>query len=282
MGQFITGEAARERFRALFDQVDAVFDEMRALSSDAVGNEFRVERAERLEAQERVNHGLMYRIFGEIADPPDDVGMLPTVIDSLGARLRIARNEVKRRLKVSGRIRPRRQLAGPPLPPELPVVAQVVESGVIGEDHLRAICRAMEVLPSCVSEVDRGDVEVSLVREASKNDAEFVRVVGRRIDEIFNPDGHFDETDRARRRGLLLGAQGPDGMSRLSGWIDPETRCYVEAVTAAVRPGRHLPDGTLAECVMSAALPNAAMTASNWVSRRESAPKRWAGTAVMR
>ena len=247
MGQFITGEAARERFRALFDQVDAVFDEMRALSSDAVGNEFRVEMAERLEAQERVNRGLMYRIFGEIADPPDDVGMLPTVIDSLGARLRIARNEVKRRLKVSGRIRPRRQLAGPPLPPELPVVAQVVESGVIGEDHLRAICRAMEVLPSCVSEVDRGDVEVSLVREASKNDAEFVRVVGRRIDEIFNPDGHFDETDRARRRGLLLGAQGPDGMSRLSGWIDPETRCYVEAVTAAVRPGRHLPDGTLAE-----------------------------------
>ena len=217
MGQFITGEAARERFRALFDQVDAVFDEMRALSSDAVGNEFRVEMAERLEAQERVNRGLMYRIFGEIADPPDDVGMLPTVIDSLGARLRIARNEVKRRLKVSGRIRPRRQLAGPPLPPELPVVAQAVESGVIGEDHLRAICRAMEVLPSCVSEVDRGDVEVSLVREASKNDAEFVRVVGRRIDEIFTPDGHFDETDRARRRGLLLGAQGPDGMSRLSG-----------------------------------------------------------------
>ena len=50
----------------------------------------------------------MHRIFGEIADPPDDVGMLPTVIDSLGARLRIARNEVKRRLKVSGRIRPRR------------------------------------------------------------------------------------------------------------------------------------------------------------------------------
>ena len=46
---------------------------------------------------------------------------------------------------------------------------------------------------------------------------------------------------------FYLGPQGPDGMSRLSGWIDPETRCYVEAVTAAVRPGRHLPDGTLAE-----------------------------------
>ena len=36
-------------------------------------------------------------------------------------------------------------------------------------------------------------------------------------------------------------------MSRLAGWIDPETRAYVEAVTAAVRPGRHRPDGTLVE-----------------------------------
>ena len=85
------------------------------------------------------------------------------------------------------------------------------------------------------------------MREAAKNDAEIVKTAGRRIDEIFNPDGDFDEADRARRRGLALGPQGPDGMSRLNGWIDPETRCYVEAVTAAVRPGRHLPDGTIEE-----------------------------------
>ena len=85
----------------------------------------------------------------------------------------------------------------------------------------------------------------------------------RRIDEIFNPDGDFDEADRARRRGLVLGPQGPDGMSRLSGYIDPETRCYVEAVTAAVRPGRHLPDGTTERCAMTAARRSAAMTASS-------------------
>src|SRR6185295_13518971 len=92
------------------------------------------------------------------------------------------------------------------------------------------------------------EVERSLVREeAAKNDAEIVKAVARRIDEIFNPDGDFDEEDRAGRRGLTLGQQGPDGMSRLAGWIDPETRAYVEAVTAAVRPGRHRPDGTLVE-----------------------------------
>ena len=225
MGQFITGEAARERFRELLDRVDVAYDEMRALSSDEVGNEFRVELAERLETQERTNRGLMYRVFGQIADQPDEAVFVPALADTLWARLRIPPKEIKRRMKLAGRIRPRRQLAGPPLPPELPLVAQAVEAGTIGEDHLRTIFRAMDVFPSCVSDTDRQDVEPSLVREASKNDVEIVKAAGRRIDEIFNPDGHYDEADRARRRGLHLGPQGPDGMSALSGWIDPETRC---------------------------------------------------------
>ncbi len=231
----------------LLDQVDDAYAEMRELSSDEVGGAFRVAMAERLETQERTNRGLMYRVFAQIADPPDEVGLVGALIDSLWARLRIPPKEITRRMKVGARIRERRQLSGPPLPPELPTVAAAVESGVIGEDHLRVITKALDRLPSCVSAQDRTDVEASLVGEAAKNDAEIVKTAGRRIDEIFNPDGDFDEADRARRRGLRLGAQGPDGMSRLWGWIDPETRCYVEASTAAVRPGRHLPDGTAAE-----------------------------------
>ena len=214
MGQFVTGETARERFRELLGQVDAAYDEMRSLSSDGVGNEFRVQMAEHLETQERTNRGLMYQVFGEIADPPDEVEYVPVLAGKLCARLRIPPREIKRRIKVAGRIRPRRQLTGPPLAPELPRVAQALEAGTIGEDHLRAICRAIDVLPSCVSAVDREDVERSLVREATKNDVEIVKAAARRIDEIFNPDG---DTTR------------PTGRA------------------AAVRPGRHLPDGTLVE-----------------------------------
>lgn len=247
MGEFVTGEAARERFRALSDQVDAAHAEMRALSSDGVGTAFRVEMAERWETQERTNRALMYRMFGQIADPPDETAMAPMVVNSLAARLRIAPSEVKRRMRVAARIQPRRQLTGPALAPELPLVAAALEAGTIGEDHLRVICRALDTLPSCVSPMDRDDVQASLLRQASKSDAEIVKAVARRIEEIFNPDGDYDEADRARRRGLTLGQQGRDGMSRLSGFIDPETRCYVEAVSAAVRPGRHLPDGTLVE-----------------------------------
>ena len=244
MGEFVTPEAARERFRELSDQVAAAHAEMRALSSDGVGNAFRVEMAERWETQERTNRALMYRMFGEIADPPDETAMAPIVVNSLAARLRIPPSEVKRRMRVAARIQPRRQLTGPALAPELRLVAAALEAGTIGEDHLRVICRALDTLPSCVSPMDRDDVQASLLRQASKSDAEIVKAVARRIEEIFNPDGDYDEADRARRRGVTLGQQGRDGMSRLSGFIDPETRCYVEAVSAAVRPGRRLPDGT--------------------------------------
>ena len=212
-----------------------------------MGNEFRVEFAERLETQERLNRGLMYRVFGQIADPPDEPGLVPMLTDRLGARLRLSPNEIKRRMKLGRRIRPQRQISGPPTPPEFAVVAEAVAAGTLGEDHLKVICGAMDRLPSCVSSTDRAEVEASLVREAAKHDADFVKVVGKKIDEIFNPDGHFDEADRERRRGVHLGPQGPDGMSRIWGWVDPETRAYIEAGTAAVRPGRHQPDGTLAE-----------------------------------
>ena len=107
MAGFVTGQAARERFRALADQVEFAYAEMRCRSSDEVGNEFRAEMAERLETQERSNRGLMYRVFGEIADPPDQTAMVPAVVNSLAGRLRIAPREVKRRMKVAARIRPR-------------------------------------------------------------------------------------------------------------------------------------------------------------------------------
>jgi len=245
MGQFVGGAAARERLGGLLDRVDAAYQEMRELSCDEVGNTFRVEMAERLETQDRVNRGLMYGVFGQIADPPDETAMVPEIAHRLGARLRIPTREVTRRFKVAARIRPRRQLVGPPLPPELGVLADAVAAGMLGEDHLKAITKVMDVLPSCTSDTERVEVETTLVREATKHDADFVTELGRAIDNVFNPDGHYDENDRARRRGLTLGSQGRDGMSRLTGWIDPETRAYLEAVTAAVRPGRHLPDGTV-------------------------------------
>ena len=62
---------------------------------------FGCEMAERLETQERTNRGLMYRVFGQMADPPDEA--VPVLAQSLSARLRIPPKEIKRRMKVAKR-----------------------------------------------------------------------------------------------------------------------------------------------------------------------------------
>src|ERR1700760_1339398 len=233
---------SRERINAALDAIDAAHDVLRATSSDLVGNRFRVDVAERLETQERANRGFMYRIFAEIADPPDEAGSMAQMRSVLWERLRITPNEISRRFKLAVRIRPRRSLTGPSLPPELPHLAAAVEAGAVGEDHIRPICRAIDLLPGCVSPTDATAAERTLVEHATKVDAGIVVKLGQRIADYLNPDGLFSDEDRARRRGLHLGQQGPDGMSRLSGLLDPEARAYFEAIEAAVRPGRHQPD----------------------------------------
>lgn len=247
MGEFITSAVARERISAALDAIDDAHRVLRETAPDEVGAAFRMAMAERLELQERINRGVMYRIFGQLADPPDEAGSAPGWVQNLAARLRVTPAEVKRRNKVAERILPRRSVLGELLQPTLSAVAKAVAAGTIGEDHVKVITTAMDKLPSCVSVTERADVEASLVREAAKSDAEIVRAAAIRIDEIFNPDGDFDEIDRARRRGVVMGRQGRDGMSRISGYLDPEARAYVEAAAAAVRPGRHLPDGAVEE-----------------------------------
>ena len=104
---------------------------------------------ERLEAQSRTNRGLSYRMFGEIAEPVDGSAMPagPKVRDVLADRLRLTAGEVKRRFALAARLRPRRSLTGPLLPPELPALAAAVEAGDVGDDHIAAVCHALDRLP---------------------------------------------------------------------------------------------------------------------------------------
>src|SRR5690348_4237411 len=97
MGSAIGAEQARQRISAALDAIDAAHDVLRETSSDVVGNAFRVDVAERLETQERTNRGLMYRYFGEIADPPDGVESTAAVRAALWRRLRITPKEITRR-----------------------------------------------------------------------------------------------------------------------------------------------------------------------------------------
>src|ERR1700740_432500 len=123
MGSCASVEEARERISAALDAIDAAHAVLRDTGSDVVGNNFRIDVAERLETQDRTNRGLMYRFFAEIADPPDGSGCMPAVREMLWARLRVTPKESVRRCRIAARLRPRRSLTGPPVPPELPELA---------------------------------------------------------------------------------------------------------------------------------------------------------------
>lgn len=243
MATVVGAPAAREQIRAALDAIDAAHAVLRTTSTDLVGNAFRIDIADRLENQERVNRGLMYRIFGELADPPDREGSIAAARDALWKRLRITPREITRRCRLAARIRPRRSLTGAPIPPELPALASAIESGSIGDEHIRAICQAVDVLPGSVTPPQIAQAEATLVSHATGVDAGVVTKIGQRIADHLNPDGLFSDRDRARRRALVLGRQGPDGMSKLTGLLDPQARASFEAIAAAVRPGRHVPDG---------------------------------------
>jgi len=243
MATALGAAAAREQICSALDAIDAAHLVLRQTPSDLVGKDFRIEVADRLETQDRTNRGLMYRIFGELADPPDEDGSIAAVRDALWKRLRITPREITRRCRLAARIRPRRSLTGATIPPELPALAAAVESGTVGEDHIRAVWQAVDVLPASVPATEATKAEQSLVTHATRVDAGIVVRLGQRIADHLNPDGLFSEKDRSRRRSLTLGRQGPDGMSKLSGLLDPQARAHFEAVAAAVRPGRHQPDG---------------------------------------
>src|ERR1700761_9034047 len=151
MASAVSVDEIRERITSALDAIDAAHDLLRATPSDLVGNRFRVDIAERLETQERVNRGLMYRIFAELADPPDEAGSVGQMRSVLWQRLRITPGEITRRFRLGARVRPRRSLTGETLPPELPELAAAIEAGVVGDAPNRAVCRAIDVLPACVS-----------------------------------------------------------------------------------------------------------------------------------
>ena len=136
-------DAQQDEIRAALDAVDAGYARLRAASSDSVGNAFRVEVAERLETQHRINRGQMYRIFGEITEPPDgpDDPDLPagTVMSKLlWQRLRITTADIKRRIH-------RRPYPPAPhpdrtrTPAELPSLAAAVEDGDARRPHRRRL-----------------------------------------------------------------------------------------------------------------------------------------------
>ena len=158
--------------------------------------------------------------------------------DVLSRRLHISRGAARCRIADAQQLGPRQAITGEVLEPQLPRTAEALGRGDIGEEHVRIVRQFFDRLPVVVDAPTRQAAEAQLAVMAAQFRPEQLRVGADRMMTLLNPDGEFSDIDRARRRGLSIGHQGFDGMSPISGLLDPETRAYLDAVfTKLAAPG---------------------------------------------
>src|SRR5262249_35252976 len=82
-----------------------------------------------------------------------------------------------------------------------------------------------------------------LARHAREYRPDELAKYAQRIMDWLNPDGEFSDAERARKRGITIGRQEVDKMSRISGYLTPDLRAAFEPVLAKLAaPGACNPD----------------------------------------
>jgi hypothetical protein len=89
----------------------------------------------------------------------------------------------------------------------------------------------------------RAAAEADLADKATQYRPDEVANYAHQLMSLLHPDGDLSDQERARKRGIVLGKQEFDGMSRISGLVSPELRAAIEAAWAKLAaPGACNPD----------------------------------------
>ncbi|WP_348636943.1 HNH endonuclease signature motif containing protein [Mycobacterium europaeum] len=209
----------------------------------ALTNPERLALLEILECETRRLQTPSHQLINQVGEQADSTELGGKLSWALADRLHITRSEASRRIAEAAELGPRRALSGEPLAPVLPATAAAQRDGAIGAEQVAVIRRFFRQLPDCVDLDTREHAEKHLACEATHYRPDELVKLARHLMDCLNPDGTYTDADRARARGLVLGHQQADGMSRLSGWLTPEARATWEAVLAKLAaPGMCNPD----------------------------------------
>ncbi|OBK21286.1 hypothetical protein A5634_10460 [Mycobacterium asiaticum] len=117
----------------------------------------------------------------------------------------------------------------------MPAVAAAERRGEIGQAQVAVIRQFFAKLPEHVDAIGREKAEADLALIASGFRPDELAEYARVLKDCLKPDGDFNPQDapaRARKRGITIGKQQPDGMSKISGHLTPECRATLEPVLA--------------------------------------------------
>ncbi|MCB0923285.1 MAG: HNH endonuclease [Mycobacterium sp.] len=216
------------------DECDAAWDKLASLPVSALGAGRVLAVLERLELYRRrqpvVEHALINHLQSQATAKEMGAKSWRAV---LSQRLGISGADAGRRLADAAALGPRRAVTGESLPPLLPVTAAAQVRGQIGAEHVAIVREFHDQLPAAVDPDTRAAAEAQLGELAGGLTPEGLRQVARQLMGYLDSDGTLDdERAHARKRGLILGRQELDGMSRLCGWADPALRSALEAILA--------------------------------------------------
>ena len=224
--------SSREEVVEVFDVLKADLKRAVDLRCDALTTPERLALLENCEEIRRVLSAVEHPLINQLAEQADATELGGKLPAALANRLRISRAEASRRIHEAADLGERRAVNGEPLPPVLPATAEAQRNGEIGGGHVAVIRSFWHRLPDFVDIETRAKAEGQLARLAGEHRPDELAKLADKLTDCLNPDGDFTDVDRAKRRGITIGHQDIDGMSPVSGYLNPEARATIDAVFA--------------------------------------------------
>jgi Domain of unknown function (DUF222) len=235
--------SGREEVVEVLDALEAGYKRALDLTFDVLTTPERLAVLERFEGFRRQQPAIEHALLNQLAEQADPAELGGKLAPALANRLRISRAEAARRVHDAADLGQRRALNGAPLEPVLPATAAAQRNGDLGAGHVAVIRSFWHRLPEFVDIETRAKAEAQLARLAGEHRPDELARLADKLTDCLNPDGDFTDVDRAKRRGITIGKQDLDGMSPVSGYLNPEARATLDAVFAKLAaPGMCNPD----------------------------------------
>ena len=237
------GASSREDIVEVFNAFDAELDRLCELTFDAFTTRERLRALERLERVARRLRAPQHALINQLDAPAGAEERGGTLRTALADRLRITEAEATRRIHEAADLGERRALTGERLAPLLTATAAAQRRGLIGDGHIKVIRSFFAHLPTEVDLPTREAAEADLASKARGYRPDELITYAKRIMDWLHPDGEYSDEERARKRGITIGNQEYDGMSRISGYLTPEACATVQPMLAKLAaPGMCNPD----------------------------------------
>ncbi|GAB2540116.1 HNH endonuclease signature motif containing protein [Nocardia heshunensis] len=226
--------------------VDSLTETLAHASLDQFADADVVALMQQLETCKRKLSALDSKLIVEASDRslPETSGagkLIPFLRHTLG----LSAHDASVRVKITRECGEFTEPTGHLRPAALSATAEAFEAGEISRDHARNIVDIVKHLPADIPAEARAEAEALLVEKSCAGlFPDDLPKIGREIMARVDPDGTvFNDADRRRRRGIVLGRPGVDGMSWIEGWLTPELRALLDAFLAKfARPGMCNPD----------------------------------------